>query len=98
MSLTSTPLFLQGRDGEVCVNSRTTEDTALGRELKLSPKSHVKLNTGLYELKFFTPTVELMLQIGNHTAYLIMTRDAWESFNLGTNVRVQSLKQYRETS
>lgn len=95
MLLTSSPLYRdKSRGRDIVVTKQTTEDASLGREITLPARTHVRFNTGLYEIKFFTGTVEVEIHIGPHTAHLVMSRDAWELFLQGEPARTKSLMEY----
>lgn len=69
----------------------------LGKEIKLSPKTYISLNKAGYGIDFFTPTVDIVIGIGNdHVAYLIMPEDAWKALNSGDEINVTSLKDFKE--
>lgn len=65
----------------------------LGREIKISPKSHITLNKAGFSVEYFVDTVSICIGIGNdHTAELIMTKDAWEALNSGAEINIDTDK------
>ncbi len=70
---------------------------ALGKEIKISPKSHVTVNNPGYKTEFFVETVTLLIGIGkDHTADLVMTREAWDALNKGAKVDITTLKTFKK--
>ena len=70
---------------------------SLGKEIKISPKSHVTINKPGYKTEFFTETVTLCLGIGNHhVADLIMTKDAWEALNYDEKIHITTTKEFKK--
>ncbi len=69
----------------------------LGREIKISPKSHVTLNNTGYKAEYFVETVSLCIGIGNdHTAELIMTKDAFDALNAGEKINVTTSEEFKK--
>lgn len=69
----------------------------LGKEIKISPKSHVSVNKAGYKTEFYTETVTLVMGIGNHhTADLIMTKDAWEALNNGEKIHITTTEEFKK--
>lgn len=69
----------------------------LGKEVKVSPKSHATLNKAGYSVEYFVDTVSVCIGIGkDHTAELIMTRDAWNALNDGENINITTAKEWLE--
>lgn len=70
---------------------------SLGRELKISPKTHVCINKPGYKQEFFAESVSLVIGIGkNHTADITMSKEAWEAFKSGEEVSITTLKEFKE--
>ena len=70
---------------------------SLGKEVKLSPKSCIAVNAPGFKVEYFTPTVSVMIGIGNdHTAELIMTMDAWEALKAGKPLQVDTAKEFKK--
>ena len=70
---------------------------SLGKEIKISPKSHVSVNKAGYKTEFYTETVSLVMGIGNHhTADLIMTKDAWEALNNGEKIHITTTEEFKK--
>lgn len=71
--------------------------TRLGREIKITPKAHVSVNTAGYKKEFFVETVEVTIGIGkNHAAYLIMSVEDWKALKKGEAVHVTTTKEFKE--
>ena len=74
-----------------------TNNGLLGKEIKISPKSHVSMNTSGFKIEFFTPTVDVLIGIGkDHVAYLLMDEDAWKALNKGEKIHISTLKEYKK--
>ena len=70
---------------------------SLGRELKVSPKSHVTINKPGYKQEMFTESVTLLIGIGkDHTADIVMSKEAWEAFKAGEELEITTLKEFKE--
>lgn len=70
---------------------------SLGRELKISPKAHVMFNAIGYKQEFFVESVAVLIGIGkDHTADLIMSRDAYEALKAGEEINVTTKKEFIE--
>jgi hypothetical protein len=69
----------------------------LGKEIKISPKAHISVNNPGYKIEYFTDTVEICIGIGkDHTATLIMEREAWEALNAGAKPNVITTEEYKK--
>lgn len=69
----------------------------LGKEIKISPKSGCTVNAPGFEVEFLVPTVSICIGIGkDHTADLIMTKDAWQALNRGEEVSIDTVKEFSE--
>lgn len=69
----------------------------LGREIRISPKAHVSLNEPGRSVTFYTPTIDVLIGIGNdHVGYLLMDEDAWKALNAGEPINIDTLKEFRE--
>jgi hypothetical protein len=67
--------------------------TPLGRELKISPKALLSVNSPGYKKEIFVESVQLMIGIGkDHTADLIMPKDSWEAFLAGEEISITTSK------
>jgi len=63
--------------------------SSLGKELKVSPKSHITINKPGYKQEFFVESVSLLIGIGkDHTADIIMTKEAWEALKAGEKIEI----------
>ncbi len=70
---------------------------ALGRRIELGSKSHISKNKPGMEVKFFTPTIQVILGIGkDHVGYLIMDEDAWLALKKGEKIHVDTRKEFTE--
>lgn len=69
----------------------------LGKEIKISPKSHVCFNNEGYKAEYFVPTVSICIGIGNdHTAELIMTQESYEALRSGEEINITTTREYKE--
>jgi hypothetical protein len=69
----------------------------LGRRIEIGSKSHITKNKAGMKAEFFTPTIELLIGIGNdHVAHLIMDEDAWVAFKKGQKTHINTLKDFTE--
>lgn len=70
---------------------------SLGKEIKVSPKSHVAINKPGYKQEFFVESVSVLIGIGkDHTADIIMTREAWEALKSGEEINITTLKEFKK--
>ena len=86
-------------DGPVSrISSVPIHGTArLGKEIKISPKTHISILGAGYKTEFFVDTIEVNIGIGNnHTASLIMTVDAWEALKQGEKVIISTTEDYKK--
>lgn len=68
----------------------------LGKEIKISPKANVTLNKEGYKAEYFVETVSVCVGIGkDHTAEVIMTKDAWESLNSGEQIHITTTEEFK---
>lgn len=68
---------------------------SLGKELKISPKAHVMLNSPGYKQEFFVESATVLIGIGkDHTADLVMSKDAYEAFKSGEEIYVTTKKEF----
>lgn len=68
----------------------------LGKELKISPKSHVTINKPGYKQEFYVESVSLLVGIGkDHTADITMSKEAWEAFKNGEKIDITTLKEFK---
>lgn len=69
----------------------------LGTEIKVSPKANITVNKPGYKTEFFTETISVCIGIGkDHTADLIMSKDAWKALNKGEEVSITTTKAFKE--
>lgn len=67
------------------------------REMKISPKSCMTINAPGYKQEFFVESVSILIDIGkNHSADLIMSKEAWEEFRNGAKLEITTTKQFRD--
>jgi hypothetical protein len=68
----------------------------LGKEVKISPKACVTLNKPGFKTEFFVETVSVNIGIGkDYTADLIMEKRAWEALNLGEEISITTLEEFK---
>ena len=68
----------------------------LGREFKVSPKCHMTLNKPGFSVNFAVESVSTTVGIGrNHSAQLVMTKDAWEAFLEGESLDVTTVEDFK---
>ena len=68
-----------------------------GRELKISPKSDATLNEPGFKSEYMQETISVLIGIGkDHTAELVMTKEAWEAFVAGEKVDITTVKQFAD--
>ena len=69
----------------------------LGKEVRVSPKSHISINKPGFKTEFFVETVSVVIGIGNdHSADLIMSKSAWEALNSGEEVSVITTEEFKK--
>lgn len=86
--------------GDGPVNIRFTQHILgmfrLGREIKISPKSNACFNKAGYQAKYYVDTVTVTIGIGNnHTAELVMTKDAWNALKAGENIHITTTEEFK---
>jgi len=63
--------------------------TRLGRKIKISQKANITVNKAGFKSEFHVETVIVLIGIGtDHTADLIMSKDAWEALNNGDEISI----------
>lgn len=71
--------------------------TRLGKEIKISPKANITVNKAGFKTEFFVETVNVLIGIGNdHTADLIMSKDAWEALNKGEKINITTTEDFKK--
>ena len=69
----------------------------LGKEIKVSPKANITVNKVGFKTEFFVETVNVLIGIGNdHTADLIMSKDAWEALNKGEKINITTTEDFKK--
>lgn len=69
----------------------------LGKEIKISPKANVVLNSAGFKTEFLVPTININVGIGNHhTMDVVMTVDAWKALQSGEPVIFTTEKEFKE--
>lgn len=69
----------------------------LGKEIKISPKANITVNSPGYKTEFFVETVGVLIGIGkDHTADLIMTKEAWMALKKGAKIDITTTKEFKE--
>lgn len=70
---------------------------SLGKEIKISPKSHMTKNNPGFKAEYFVPTMSVLIGIGNdHTAELIMTEDAHKALIAGAEINITTAKEWKK--
>lgn len=70
---------------------------SLGKEIKISPKANITVNSPGYKTEFFVQTVSVLIGIGkDHTADLIMSKDSWEALNKGAKISITTTRQFKK--
>ena len=65
------------------------------RELRISPKANACLNKSGFKMEFYVDTVSVLIGIGNnHTADLVMTKEAWDAFTSGEEIQIDTVKEF----
>lgn len=68
----------------------------LGKEIKISPKANVVLNSAGFKTDFFVPTININVGIGNHhTMDVVMTVEAWKALQSGEPVTFTTEKEFK---
>lgn len=69
----------------------------LGREVKISPKANVSLNSPGYKVEYYVETVDVLIGVGkDHTATLIMDKDAWDALKSGEEINITTTKEFKK--
>lgn len=70
---------------------------SLGRRIEFGGKSRVTINKPGLSIKFFTPTIDVLVGIGkDHTAHLIMDTDAWGALKKGQKINIDTLQRFKK--
>lgn len=68
----------------------------LGKEIKISPKANITINKPGFKTEFFTESVNVVIGIGkDHTADLIMTKEAWEALQ-SQPISITTVKEFKK--
>ena len=79
------------------ITSSITAFGKLGKEIKISPKSNVSINKPNYKVEYFDETIDVLIGIGkDHTATLIMSKDAWVALNNGDKIHIETQKSFKK--
>lgn len=71
--------------------------TKLGREVKISPKANISINKPGFKTEFFVETINILIGIGkDHTADLIMSKDAWLALKDGEEISVTTVEEFKK--
>lgn len=74
-----------------------THFNRLGKEIKISPKANAMFHPKGYKTEFFVDTMSVVIGIGNdHTADLIMSKDAWEALNNGEKISITTTEDFKK--
>ena len=69
----------------------------LGKEIKISPKANITVNKAGFKSEFYVETVNVLIYIGNdHTADLIMSKEAWEALNKGEKIEITTTEDFKK--
>ena len=69
----------------------------LGREIKISPKSHVTINKPGYSMEMFVESVSIVIGIGNdQVADLVMSKEAWEALLKGEKIHITTTEEFKK--
>jgi len=61
----------------------------LGRELNIGANSLITENSSGYKIEYAVDTIEVLFGIGkDHTASLIMDKEAWDVFKSGVEIHI----------
>lgn len=68
----------------------------LGREIKVSPKANVSVNKAGYSKKYFVPSIQIIIGIGNdHIANLTMDIDSWKALKGGAEISITTTEDFK---
>lgn len=82
---------------ELRMKTESYQHSQLGKEIKISPKSHVAINKEGAEYKFESESIQVEIKIGKDaSAFLIMSAEAWEELKKGEEVTIGTLKEFKE--
>lgn len=71
--------------------------TRLGKEIKISPKANVTINKPGLKTEFFVETISVTIGIGkDHSADLLMSKDAWDALLSGQKVSVTTTEDFKK--
>lgn len=69
----------------------------LGKEIKISPKATAMVNAPGYKQEFFVESVSVLIGIGkNHSADLIMSKEAWEALKNGEEISITTTQEFKK--
>lgn len=69
----------------------------LGKEIKISPKANVTVNKAGFKTEFFVETINVCIGIGkDHTADLIMSKDAWEALLKDEKIHITTTEEFKK--
>jgi hypothetical protein len=71
--------------------------TRLGKEIKVSPKANISINSAGFKTEFFVETVSVLIGIGkDYTADLVMTLDAWKALKKGEPISIETTESFKK--
>lgn len=74
----------------------TQKTSCLGKEIKISPKTMITINSPGYRKTYYVESVEVLIGIGNnHTATLIMSKDAFDALQSGEKVDITTIQDFK---
>lgn len=65
--------------------------------LKIGPKSMVSINGAPLEMIYNVNTAVVSISIGDHTAHLVMTEEAWESYIKGAEAKIVTAREFKDS-
>ena len=69
----------------------------LGKEIRISPKANITVNKAGFKSEFYVETVNVLIGIGkNHSANLIMSKEAWEALNKGEKIEITTTEDFKK--
>lgn len=69
----------------------------LGKEIKISPKANVTINSEGFKTEFFVKTINVLIGIGkDYTADLIMEENAWKALLDGEKISITTTEEFKK--
>lgn len=86
----------EGRKPVVLYKQHVEAFGRLGSVIRISPKANVTLNKPGMTVKCDARSISLTIGIGEHTAELIMTEEAWKALKEGEKVSVMTTNEFKK--